>query len=749
MKNIHPALRRIGFCCLCLLPFFLQAQSFTDLPGPMGTTRSILRGNNGEWFIGSNSKGVFRSVDNGQTWSGLGGNTIMAGRINDMVYDSSGKIMVCTEQGGIKTWNGTAWVNLNAGLFSACGISIPIRALAVDPTGQAYAGAHAFSACFPTGDLYRFDGAAWTSIAAGMGNTNVNALAIHPVSGELFAATDGGVFSYNGSNWTAWNAGLTSLVVHTIHFAATGDLFAGTDAGLAKWPAAGNTWMYLNNGLNGDPVHALAVNQNPNHLLAGTGYSLEQAGSLYGQLFESQNGGLNWTQVSPGLQTSVINDLAFMDNQHALAAGWGILRSNDSGQNWAPANTGFSAKTFNTQGRLAVSSAPIRALFYGSDDGVFRSFDEGLTWTMADVGLTRHIVTLLKADHFGNLFCSVMRYLGENSVGFGDGVLYKSTDNGYTWQPVQISKDWRYMEMSELPNGDLVCAHGFGAQPPSTSIVGSSFARSTDHGSSWTDLPVMSGMAFCCAANAAGDLFVAGESQSVYRSTDGGNSFELLVAPGQEGNVGTLECSPTGDLIMGSGGQRTLYFSADNGASFQTFNSPVLPDYRGASDVTFDHLGKAYCSTSGQSGMPSLFTITPPFSPDAVLTPVAGVGGSLFKMTWDDCGYLYIYRGGGILKSSTPLRLPESSCISAVHGPTTVTTLLHCSPNPTSDVLQLHSESADLMQVSLWQVNGQKLRESSLSGDLDWDISALPPGLYWLQATQPKGHVQVQKIMKL
>jgi hypothetical protein len=305
------------------------------------------------------------------------------------------------------------------------------------------------------------------------------------------------------------------------------------------------------------------------------------------------------------------------------------------------------------------------------------------------------------------------------------------------------------MEMNELPNGDLVCAHGFGAQPPSASIVGSSFALSTDHGSSWIDLPVMSGMAFCCAANDAGDLFVAGESQSVYRSTDGGNSFELLVAPGQEGNVGTLECSPTGDLIMGSGGQRTLYFSSDNGNSFQTFNSPVLPDYRGASDVTFDHLGKAYCTTSGQSGMPALFTITPPFTPDAVLTPVAGVGGSLFKMTWDACGYLYIYRAGGILKSSAPLRLPESSCISAVNGPKATTALLQYSPNPVSDVLHLHSESADPLNISLWQINGQKVRESGLLRDFDLDISDLPPGLYWLQAVQSNGQVQTQKVMKL
>jgi photosystem II stability/assembly factor-like uncharacterized protein len=732
-----------------LYPYFLNAQTFTDLPGPMGTTRSILIGTDATLYVGSNSKGVFRSMDAGQTWSGLGGNTIMAGRINALVFDTSGQILAATEQGGIKKWDGSSWNNLNTGLVTACGITIPIRTLAVTPSGKLFAGAHGFSACFPMGDLFQFDGNAWSSISAGIGNTQVNTLAIHPVSGTLFAGTDGGVFHYDGSNWVALSNGLSDLVVHELRFAPNGDLFAGTNAGLEKLANNASVWSGLNNGLNGAPVHSIALGVDPLHIILGTGYDIEQTGSLYGQLFESIDGGSHWTQVAPDLQTTVINEIAFVGNETCLAAGWGIFKSIDNGHSWGTANSGFSAKAFNTQGRLAVSPAPNHALFYGSDDGVYRSLDEGLTWSLSSQGLTRHIVTLLKSDHFGNLFCGAMRYLGENSVGFGDGMLYKSTDNGDHWEPVVISKDWRYMEMSELPNGDLICAHGFGAQPPSATITGSSLALSSDHGSTWVDLDVKSGMAFCCAANANGDLFVAGESQSVYRSTNGGNSFELIVVPGQAGNVGTLEISPTGDILMGSGGQRTLYFSTDNGTSYDSFSSPVLPDYRGVSDVVFGDLGIAYCTTSGQGGSPALFTISPPFTSNSTFTPIAGLGGSLFKMTWDQCGYLYIYRGGGILKSSTPLRQPEVSCISGLQISTGSLPNISIFPNPVVNALKIHLEYPGKLQVDLFNLSGHKILTTKVLEDTEIDFDTIPAGVYGLKIRDEKGGVQYLKILKI
>ncbi|MBC7776334.1 MAG: hypothetical protein H7246_12945, partial [Phycisphaerae bacterium] len=171
MKNKLLKPRPTLLWAILLFPFALGAQNFFNLPGPMGTIRSLLKGPNGELYLGSNSKGVFHSMDNGQNWTGLGGNTIMTGRINDLVFDTSGQLVAATEQGGVKKWNGTGWNSINIGLFSTCGILVPIRDLTVAPGGTLFAGAHGYGTCFPVGDVYRFEGSGWASVAAGLANT--------------------------------------------------------------------------------------------------------------------------------------------------------------------------------------------------------------------------------------------------------------------------------------------------------------------------------------------------------------------------------------------------------------------------------------------------------------------------------------------------------------------------------------------------------------------------------------------------
>ena len=199
---------------------------------------------------------------------------------------------------------------------------------------------------------------------------------------------------------------------------------------------------------------------------------------------------------------------------------------------------------------------------------------------------------------------------------------------------------------------------------------------------------------------------------------------------------------------MSSGGTRTLFFSTDNGSTYETFNSPVLPDYRGVSDVTFDHLGMAYCSSTGQGGTPALFTVSPPFTANSTFTPVAGLAGSLFKMTWDECGYLYIYRAGGILKSSVPLRLPEVSCSVSSTSTQWTQNDIEVSPNPATDELYIRATDNSLMRVEIWNMSGQLMMESMLSGETTLHITDLCTGMYTLKFIQADQAVLCRKKKK-
>jgi photosystem II stability/assembly factor-like uncharacterized protein len=596
-------------------------------------------------------------VDGGQNWSGLGGATFGVGQCNALTFNISGQLLAATEQGGVKYWNGTVWTNINTGLPTVSSSIIPVRAIAVDASGNYYAGVHSYTFNYPAGDLYKFNGTSWASISNGMGNKEVNSIAISPISNNIYAGTDGGIFAYKGSSWSSINTGLGNLVVHKIVFTANGDLFAGTDIGIFKLPNGTTTWQNLNINLPNDAIQSIAIDPNNNsHIVVGTGYNFEQIGTLVGKIYHSLNGGTSWLPIASNINTTNIRNVLFTGNNTILGVGWGIFSSTDNGNTWAKTGAGLSGSLYNTTGNIAITASPEHHIFYGTDEGVFRSNDGGITWQLTNNGLTRHNVSLLKCDSKGNLFCAVWRYLGTGSVGFGDGLLYKSKDDGNTWVPVNISKDWRYLEIAEMANGDLLCSHGFGAGPPLATIVGSSLALSHDRGNNWIDLNVISGLGYCTAANASGYMFVAGESNGVFRSTDHGNTFSLIPLPALNSNVGNIEVSPTGDVFVGAGGIRTLRFSTDNGATFNNFSSTILPDYKGVSDIIFDNNGKAYCTSSGQ-GMPSLFTVSPPFTTTSTFVPVAGISGSYFKMIWDDCGYLYLYSLGSILKSTTALNI--------------------------------------------------------------------------------------------
>jgi hypothetical protein len=136
--------------------------------------------------------------------------------------------------------NGESWVEVNGGV-----ISTDVRALAINASGHIFAGA------YPDGGVFRStdNGATWTPVDNGLTCKNVYSLAVNS-AGDIFVGTAGcgtGVYrsTDNGDHWTLVNNGLTSTDVPALAINADGHIFAGTQS---QFGEGGGMFRSIDNG---------------------------------------------------------------------------------------------------------------------------------------------------------------------------------------------------------------------------------------------------------------------------------------------------------------------------------------------------------------------------------------------------------------------------------------------------------------------------------------------------------------------
>ncbi len=153
--------------------------------------------------------------------------------------------------------------------------------------------------------------------------------------------------------------------------------------------------------------------------------------------------------------------------RHDIIGGWGhnywnlegaggIAVSNDDGKNWTPLSENGLPSRPHTSVALKSDGGNNTTLFAAAwSHGVFRSTDGGANWERKSDGLeigdgsnspdgpNTHVVQV-EAHPDGTIFALKTKYIRENSEIKNDGGLYKSTDDGETWE--LISEDVPHCE---------------------------------------------------------------------------------------------------------------------------------------------------------------------------------------------------------------------------------------------------------------------------------------------------------------
>jgi photosystem II stability/assembly factor-like uncharacterized protein len=295
----------------------ISPQSFWQITGPLSTTlgiKPLVDNNDGYIFAGTGGgtsgiegNGVFRSTDNGNTWtqSGLAGLFIW-----DLAINSSGHIFAGTMNQGVwrSTNNGDSWTQINDGFNS---LDNTVNSLSVNSFGHIYAGS--------VNSIYRStnNGNSWTAINSPNYNgfyplvINSNNDIVVGAGSRLFRSTN------NGQNWAEIT--LANAQTSSVAFNELGHLFVGNLLGIYRSTNNGDNWTQINNGINVGSF--IAVND----------FSINSVGTIYVGLgggfsgtskgvFYSTNNGDNWFELNDGLINNTLRSLT-IDQDDYLYAG--------------------------------------------------------------------------------------------------------------------------------------------------------------------------------------------------------------------------------------------------------------------------------------------------------------------------------------------------------------------------------------------------------------------------------------------
>jgi photosystem II stability/assembly factor-like uncharacterized protein len=397
--------------------------------------------------------GVYRSADNGGSWSAVISGLPVRPRVNFLA--ASGLIVyVGTWDGFFQSADGgTNWTEVNSGLPKKLAVTFLLAS-----------GSHLY-----VGNRRVFvssnNGADWTPIGSGPLAYIINCLVA--CGTDLYASTDGGgVFrsADDSMSWETANSGLPdeSLVQDLKTFGP--NIYAATSVPniieksciyLSK--DEGESWKPINLGLPfGDITRGLAVIGSNlfAHLEHPSIYSSESAEGV----FASTDNGANWKPVNPGLlKSQSISGLVAIGMDLYVWTEGRLFLSKDNGATWATVNSAWAERArvmcLEASGQTLYASVLRpgpempevfddkiykKTVFQDVGLGIFRSADNGTSWTLLNSGLPEGTYVYCLATSGSILYAGVQRGSLQQGDLFmkprgGEGILL-STDNGESWR---------------------------------------------------------------------------------------------------------------------------------------------------------------------------------------------------------------------------------------------------------------------------------------------------------------------------
>jgi hypothetical protein len=235
----------------------------------------------------------------------------------------------------------------------------------------------------------------------------------------------------------------------------------------------------------------------------------------------------------------------------------GVFKSDNDGLTWTPSSNGITNTSGNTFTRSVGRNA--NHLFAGTHSGIYRSNDGGANWTLANGSLTASsTVYANKFFQFGNTTFAVF----SGTIANGGGI-HRTVTNGDSWLIGHSGMGSNATVYHLATSGTALYA--------ATSV---GLYKSTDNGQQWTAVPG-SNFATDAVQVVPGRLVIISNFGYRYSTNDGLNWTNAIgaVANPTKGELIAYD----GKLFAITGTNSGVLVSIDNGNSYTAFNAGLTP----------------------------------------------------------------------------------------------------------------------------------------------------------------------------
>ncbi len=456
------------------------------------------------WFIASMDSKVHMSTNKGDRWDAITLDTTKD-RFRSILCAENGNVVVCGSY-GIHTWirDLKEWRRTGDGahdmhrasdrIYSAAGYM-----LTSDDMGETWSteydgpeglylhsiydmGEHGLFACvennFMMSEVFQSQdsGRTWVEVwNLSKLHSYVEAMIKLP-SGRMLAGDWYGSMRSDatGKNWSRMLEGLHRVPCRDATLTSDGTLLAATINGLHSIQEEGKAWRQLHEryctlvqehasgtilslawpGIlrstdNGAAWDTVVLGHNQADCLLQNQNGVLYCGIVDSTMYRSNDAGATWTAGTVTLPYSHIADAVIADDGSLLLLSEteGVLRVDS-----ALTRVDVLLPLSTTSYLFSIALEPQGAIVVSAWNGLFRSVDDGASWKLLPLPDSMYTVPwFMDMDKEGNIFCLFRMYDDpQDYSSYRESALYASTDQGVTWETLEIPQPYQWYTMLEV-----------------------------------------------------------------------------------------------------------------------------------------------------------------------------------------------------------------------------------------------------------------------------------------------------------